>query len=384
MTRVTPEVNRTLTARLVVPRYFASRDGACVSWMKGMSMLDSSAIRRKRTGFSVLVICLTAMMAVRSVHGAEIPQTLGFALISPQSRQEMEANWGPVVTALGRHLGMPVTLAVSADYAGAIWSLRSGRAHLAWLGNKTAIEAVDHASAEVFARETYPSGLGGYHTYLIVHKDSPYFSAEDVIAHGPELTFAQGDVNSTSGTVVPGYYLFASRQLEPRKLFKRTVHANHEDNIRAVAEGRSHAATVASLTYDQLRRREPGVVDATRIVWQSPLIPADPLVRRADLPPELKTRIADFLFGYGQTAAGKPPVVLAEERKALDRLDIRSFVPSDNRQLISVRLLEVAKRRMQAEMDPSVAPDDRRRRLEDADRRIAELERLNGKIGSGQ
>lgn len=346
-------------------------------------MLDSSATRRKRTGFSVLVICLTAMMAIRSVHGAESPQALGFALISPQSRQEMEANWGPVVTALGRHLGMPVTLAVSADYAGAIWSLRSGHAHLAWLGNKTAIEAVDHASAEVFAKETYPSGLGGYHTYLIVHKDSPYFSAEDVIAHGPGLTFAQGDVNSTSGTVVPGYYLFASRQLEPRKLFKRTVHANHEDNIRAVAEGRSHAATVASLTYDQLRRREPELIDAVRIVWRSPLIPADPLVRRADLPPELKARIADFLFGYGRAAAGKPLAVLAEERETLDRLDIKSFVPSDNRQLISVRLLEVAKRRMQVEMDSSVAPDDRRRRLEDADRQIAELERLNGKIGGG-
>ncbi len=347
-------------------------------------MFDSLAMKRWRAVLSALVICLTAMTTFGSALGAELPQTLGFALISPQSRQEMEANWGPVVSALGRHLGMPVSLEVTTDYAGAIWSLRSGRAHLAWLGNKTAIEAVDHAAAEVFARETYPSGLGGYYTYLIVHKDSPYFSAEDVIAHGPGLTFAQGDVNSTSGTAVPGYFLFASRQLEPRKLFKRLVHANHEENIRAVADGRSHAATVASLTYDQIRRREPGLVDAVRVIWRSPLIPADPLVRRADLPPELKARIAGFFFGYGQAEPGKPAAVLAEERKALGHLDIKSFIPSDNRQLVPVRLIEIARRRMQVAADPSVAPDERRRRLEDADRQIAELERLGTKGGGGQ
>jgi len=351
-----------------------------------MAMLDSFATRRKRTGFFAALICLTVMLAAQASHGAEPRETLGVALISPQSRQEIEANWGPVLTALGKQLGMPVTTEVSADYAGAIWSLRSGRTHLAWLGNKTAIEAVDHAGAEVFAKETYPSGLGGYYTYLIVHKDSPYSSADDVIAQGPELSFAQGDVNSTSGTVVPGYYLFARRQLEARKLFKRVVHANHEENIRAVAEGRSDAATVASLVHDQLRRREPGLVESTRIIWRSPLIPADPLVWRSDLPPGLKTRIADFFFGYGQAAAGKPAAVLAEERAALARLDIKSFVPSDNRQLISVRLIETAKRRMQAEADASLPPEERRRRMEDADRQLAELERSGGKVehGGGQ
>ncbi|TAN61547.1 MAG: phosphonate ABC transporter substrate-binding protein, partial [Magnetospirillum sp.] len=128
---------------------------------------------------------------------AETPTSLRFALISPQTRQQMEANWTPVINALGRYLGMAVEADVSADYAGAIWSLRSGRAQLAWLGNKSAIEAVDNAGVEVFAQETYPSGLGGYYTYLIVHKDSSLTSADDVIAQASGLTLGQGDVNST-------------------------------------------------------------------------------------------------------------------------------------------------------------------------------------------
>ncbi|BAE49909.1 phosphonate ABC transporter substrate-binding protein [Paramagnetospirillum magneticum] len=339
----------------------------------------SVAVWTRRIGLWALLIGQTA----GHVHGAEAPQALRFALIAPQSRQEMEANWGPVLAALGKHLGRPVMAEVSADYAGAIWNLRSGRAQLAWLGNKTAIEAVDLAGTEVFAKETYPSGLGGYYTYLIVPRDSPLASADEVIAKAVDLTFAQGDVNSTSGTVVPGYYLFASRHLEPRKLFKRVVHANHEDNIRAVAEGRSDAATVASLIYDQLGRRDPGTLAATRIVWRSPLIPADPLVRRRDLPAADKERIAAFFFGYGQPAAGKSAMQLAEERRAMDRLDISSFVPSDDGQLVSVRLIEAARQRTQTETDTTLPPGERQRRLADINRRIAQLEGRSGAMESG-
>ncbi|MBV5324129.1 MAG: phosphate/phosphite/phosphonate ABC transporter substrate-binding protein [Rhodospirillaceae bacterium] len=172
---------------------------------------------------SVLAGIALASFGMGGSAQADSPEALRFALISPQSRQEMEANWTPVLTALGRHLGRPVEMDVSSDYAGAIWNLRSGRAQFAWLGNKSAIEAVDNAGVEVFARETYPSGLGGYYTYLIVPKDSALTSVEDVIAHASALTLGRGDANSTSGTVVPNYYLFSQRHLEPRKIFKRVV-----------------------------------------------------------------------------------------------------------------------------------------------------------------
>ena len=65
---------------------------------------------------------------------------------------------------------------------------------------------------------------------------------------------------------------------------------------------------------------------------------------------------------------------LAEERAALDRLDIRSFIASDNRQLVSVRLLELAKARIQFEADESATVDDRSRRLQEIDRKIAEID----------
>jgi len=317
----------------------------------------------KRCDMTARYLALAGLVLVLSVvwpragrAEMEVGGPLRFALISPQSRQDIEAMWKPVLDALGRTLGRAVEADIASDYAGAIWGLRSGRDQMAWLGNKSAIEAVDNAGAEVFAQQTYPSGLGGYYTYLLVPKASPLGNVDEMIARAGELTLGRGDSNSTSGFLVPNYYLFFLRHTEPRKIFKRVIQANHADNILAVAKGRIDVATIASQVYDQVALTHPEVIAATRIIWRSPLIPGDPLVRRMDLPPNLKVRIARFFLDYGVAVPGKTAAVLAEERTALDRLNIRSFIASDNRQLEAMRRIERAKMRAKIEMDMSASP----------------------------
>ena len=136
-------------------------------------------------------------------------------------------------------------------------------------------------------------------------------------------------------------------------------------------------ATVASIVYDQIARRNPEITGAVRIVWRSPLIPADPLVWRTDLPAETKSKVAAFFLGFGAPALGKSAAVLSEERTVLDHLNIHNFIASDNRQLTSIRLLELSKTRMQTSMDETLPPEERSRRVQDIDRRMAEIERYS-------
>jgi phosphonate transport system substrate-binding protein len=339
--------------------------------MKGVAMPFSFATWRQRAGISAFLLCLAILGTPQPAQSADAPSALRVALIAPQSPQEVEARWTPLLAALSRRLGIPVGLEVARDYAGAIWSLRTGRTHLAWLGNKSAAEAVDHADAEIFARAAYPSGESGYHSLLIVARNSPFASADAVIAHGATLTFAQGDANSTSGTVIPGYYLFAQRRVEPHTAFKRVIRGNHEDNVNAVAEGRADAATVASLTYEQLLQRRPELAGRVRVVWRSPLIPADPMVWRRDLPSGMKADIAAFFLGYGKTSA--------DERAILRDLDLDGFVASDNAQLTFVRLIDTARQRSLIEADTALPERERLRRLREADRRMAVLEHGTGR-----
>jgi phosphonate transport system substrate-binding protein len=121
------------------------------------------------------------------------------------------------------------------------------------------------------------------------------------------------------------------------------VRSNHEANVLAVVEGTVDLATVSSAVYERLFRDNPDVEKNTRVLWQSPPIPSDPLLWKMSLSLETKTVIRDYFLGLGQDRLGKDARSLAEERKTLDRLGVKSFVVSDNNQLQPIRLLDAVR-----------------------------------------
>ncbi len=104
------------------------------------------------------------------------------------------------------------------------------------------MEAVDRANGRVFAQTVAADGSPGYWSVLIVNKDSPINNLNDLLAKRKDLTFGNGDPNSTSGFLVPGYYVFAKNNISASD-FKRTVNAGHETNALAVANKQVDVAT---------------------------------------------------------------------------------------------------------------------------------------------
>ena len=97
-----------------------------------------------------------------------------------------------------------------------IEGMRFNKVQLAWFGNKSAMEAVDRADGEVFAQTITLDGNPGYWSLLITHKDSDIKSLDDVLKNGKKYIFGNGDPNSTSGFLVPAYYMFAVTRSIPR------------------------------------------------------------------------------------------------------------------------------------------------------------------------
>lgn len=307
----------------------------------------------------LIALCLSLALAAQ-----EMPKELNFGVISTESVVNLKPSWEPLFADMSAALGIPVKGFFASDYNGVIEAMRFKKVDVAWFGNKSAILAVDRADGEVFARVVNPDGSEGYYSYIIVHRDSPYQTIDDVLAKGKEVTFSMGDPNSTSGTLVPGYYVFAQRGIDPRTHFKRLTNAKHEANILAVIAKQVDAATCASDVFERLGDREPEKTAQARIVWKSPLIPSDPLVWRKDLPAQLKERIRAFMLSYGQTPA---------QREVVHRLKWSGFRASDDRQLIPVRELELAKKRAEVENDGKLSADEKSKALADIDAQLARL-----------
>jgi phosphonate transport system substrate-binding protein len=306
-----------------------------------------------------------ALLAATPVMAQELKE-INFGIISTESSQNLKSDWQPILDAMSKKTGMKVNAFFAPDYAGIIEGMRFNKVHVAWFGNKSAMEAVDRASGEVFAQMVNADGTQGYYSHLIVHKDSPLKSLNDMLQQGKNLSFGNGDPNSTSGFLVPSYYVFAQNKIDPKTFFKLTRSANHETNALAVANKQVDVATNNSENLDKLKDRLPEKFNDIRIIWTSPLIPLDPLVIRKDLPEASKAKMRDFFYTYGQ--GGQP------EKDALFKLSkLSGFKASTNNQLTPIRQLELFKTRNKVEADANLAAADKQSKLADIDLQLAAL-----------
>ncbi len=88
---------------------------------------------------------------------------------------------------------------------------------------------------------------------------------------------------------------------------------NHETNLLSVLNKQVDVAVNNTENMERYRiNTGKNAYDQVRVLWKSPLIPADPMVYRKDLPPEMKKKIQAFFVNYGKgTDAAREKQVLA-------------------------------------------------------------------------
>lgn len=319
----------------------------------------------KTIAAGTLAALLTAGAAAQGL------KEINFGIISTESSQNLKQDWQPLLADMEKRTGMKVNAFFAPDYAGIIEALRFGKVHVAWMGNKSAIEAVDRAGAEVFAQVVNADGSLGYYSLVSVHKDSPYKTAEELLKNAKSLSFGIGDPNSTSGFLVPSYYLFAKNNVEPKTAFKNVRAANHESNIMAVANKQVDAAVHSSDVLERIENRQPDVANKLRVIWKSPLIAADPIVWRKDLDADTQKKVRDFLLAYGKGAEAQ------RETAILNKLVLSGFRGSDNGQLVPIRVLDLYREKLKLEGDPNMNAQEKAGKLDGVNRKLAELQRAS-------
>ncbi|HBO8383875.1 phosphonate ABC transporter substrate-binding protein [Pseudomonas aeruginosa] len=313
------------------------------------------------------VLAASALLAGSLAGMAHADQpVINFGIISTESSQNLKSIWEPFLKDMSQQTGYQVKAFFAHDYAGIIQGMRFDKVDIAWYGNKAAMEAVDRAHGEIFAQTVAASGAPGYWSLLIANKDSKIDSLEDMLANAKSLTFGNGDPNSTSGYLVPGYYVFAKNNVDPVKAFKRTLNSSHEVNALAVANKQVDVATFNTEGMERLELTQPEKARQLKVIWKSPLIPGDPLVWRNNLSDEQKNKLRDFFFKYGANA---------EQKKVLADLQWSKFQPSDDDQLLPIRQLELFKQRTDVANNANLGAEEKAAKLKALDEELAKLEK---------
>jgi phosphonate transport system substrate-binding protein len=310
----------------------------------------------------------TAGAAVALLSLAAQAQDINFGIIATDAASVQRERWEPFFRDMEKKTGLKVRSFYAPDYAGVIEAMRFNKIQVAWYGNKAAMEAVDRANGEVFAQLMYADGTYGYHSLLITHKDSPYRTVDDVLANGKNINFGIGDPNSTSGNLVPSFYIFAQRKIDPRATFKTVRSASHGVNLQATLARQVDVAANNTEDVGRLEATRPDLFAQLRVIWKSPLIPSDPFVWRKDLDPAVKAKVKDFVLNYAKTDP-------AEKAVLKNIYNYGGFRESNNDQLIPIRQLELFRDRLKIESDDKMAAAEKTKLLAEIDGKLAALKR---------
>jgi phosphonate transport system substrate-binding protein len=342
-----------------------------------------------RKTLTALGLCAVAALAAPSATTAQQMKELNFGIISTESTQNLKNVWDPFLADMSKKLGLKVNAYFAPDYAGIIQGMRFDKVDIAWHGNKSAMEAVDRAKGEVFVQTVDAAGNPGYWSVLLAHKDHPLAQFEPAKSGGVdfdpntykgcepcmnlfyqkmgEYSLGNGDPNSMSGFLVPSYYVFAMKNVDAKKSFKRMITANHETNALAVINKQVDVATNNTESLDRIKANFPDKYKELRTIWISPLIAADPLVWRKDLPENVKTQIKAFFLNYGVKGAD-----VENEKKILAGLRWAPFKDSSNKQLIPTRQIELYRDKARIEASESPAAE-KAKSIAEIDAKLAAL-----------
>ena len=227
----------------------------------------------------------------------------------------------PLADYLEEETGTKIKLRVASGYSGIVQSMASGQVHMAYFGGLSYILA--HRNAD--ARPIVVGSKGNstkWNSQFIAHPSAGVENMDQLKAKASDLTFAFGDPISTSGTLMPIWYMRKIHDFKPRQAFKKTSYTGaHDATATAVANDSADAGSLNSRIYDSLVESgdiKPGedVIE----VWRSPGF--------ADYPWAASPEVSDDLYSKFQTAFTK----LDDENKddILGSLAVDQFVEASH------------------------------------------------------
>lgn len=339
---------------------------------KWTSLLSASVL-----GISVLASCTSSQTAQQtgtsetagSSCAPEIA-AIDFGIISTESQDNLKPKWDPFIDAMEAQLGRPVNAFYATDYAAVIEAMGANKIQLAWMGGKSYIEAAERSNAEAFARVISEDGTKGYYSHLITNTDNPIVSEIDVnqgngdqyvIQNAADLTFAFNDPESTSGFLVPSYYVFAKNGVNPNEAFEQLTFAgSHEATAQAVANNQVDVATNNSEQMTIIEESSPETREKIQVIWTSPEIPSDPLAYRKDLPDCLKEQVRDFFYNY-------------KDATILGALDWSGFEAAEDEDWNTIRELEIGKEILEVQNDKNLSEQDKQQKIDELNQQLEAL-----------
>jgi phosphonate transport system substrate-binding protein len=189
---------------------------------------------------------------------------LRISAIPDENPQEMLRIYQPFADYLTKEIGIPVKFTPVVDYAATVEALAANRLEMVWYGGLTSVQAAKQAKGA--RRIIMRKEDAEFKSHFITTKVSGIKSLKDLKGK----TFAFGSVSSTSGHLMPRYFLIKNG-INPEKDFSKFSFSGAHDATAAWVEAeRVDAGALNFLVWDKLVETKKVDTNKVRIFWTTP------------------------------------------------------------------------------------------------------------------
>ncbi|WP_394242490.1 putative selenate ABC transporter substrate-binding protein [Halopseudomonas laoshanensis] len=229
-------------------------------------------------------LCLSVATVFASAPAMAEQEVLRVSAIPDEAPTELLRKFEPLGAYLEKELDMQVTFQPVSDYAGVVEALGSKRLDLAWLGGFTFVQA------RIRTGDAIP---------LVQREQDAVFTSTFITAD-PEIkehkdlkgkSFAFGSVSSTSGHLMPRYFMQQDGLDVDNYLGRVGYSGAHDATVAWVESGRVDAGVLNASVWEKLVEDGKVDTDKVRVYTTTPTYFDYNWTVRGDMNPELVERI---------------------------------------------------------------------------------------------
>lgn len=265
----------------------------------------------------------TAVMGVALMFTATVTlaeETFVFTAIPDEDETKLVERFQGVADYLSEELDVEVRYIPVKSYAAAVSAFRNNQVQLAWFGGLSGVQArrLVPGSEAIAQGEEDPE----FHTYFIAHKDSGLEPMEKLNDSLEGKTFTFGSKGSTSGRLMPEFYIREAFGEAPDEVFSRVGYSgNHTRTLRLVEAG---TYQVGALNYQVWESElEAGNIDTdqVQVIYETPAYPDYQWTIRGDV---------NERYGDGFKERVTQALLNMDDQALLDSFPRSSFIPASN------------------------------------------------------
>ena len=219
----------------------------------------------------------------------------------------------PLLAYWQKQTGQTPELTIPTSYAAVVEALANDKVDIAYLGGFTYVQASARAGVKPLVQRTIDQQ---FHSLFITPANSKIHSLADLHGH-----FVFGDVNSSSGHLMPLYYMLQEK-VDPEVIKNASYSGAHDATALAVANGKAEAGSMDEQVYKKMIANGQLKPGAVRVFYTTPPFFDYVWVANKNLDANIANSFASAMEGL---SADKP-----DQKALLDLLNAKGYVAAND------------------------------------------------------